>query len=346
MVASDSPAGSRFMRGLSPTFVKALERLTEVPEGGWWRDVLARRDLVIAVRREALNVYYRGALIFLIERQGDTLAPVTHAKYLMRRKQGVVPLQADGTFGIDPARALWSRYAGPQTLEEMMRAASDLAGPEKLSLHALLIASPHVIDVEIALEASDGDEEAELTESPVTDQLQATDNTADVSATRTRRQDRLDVATLEEQGGGVAVVFHEAKHFTNPELRAGPTRKPPVVGQIERYRRSLKMHGASLAESYAQVCQALVDIEAMRASTGSSEAQASQLDPLIRRVADQGVSLSIDPEPRLVVFGFDQDQRDGPVWQKHKERLTGPEGFGLRLSAIGDTASKRSPAFR
>jgi hypothetical protein len=36
------------------------------------------------------------------------------------------------------------------TLNEMIAAASALAGPEKTGLHALLIANPQVIDVEVA----------------------------------------------------------------------------------------------------------------------------------------------------------------------------------------------------
>lgn len=129
---------SSFSRYLSPEFVSALDRLTHRPEGNWWRDVLALRDLVLAVRRDALNIYYRGASIFSIERQGDRLLPTTHAKYLTRRQQGQVALQADESFAIMPEAALWTSCAGPQTLDEMMRAASDLA-------------SPHVTDVEIAL---------------------------------------------------------------------------------------------------------------------------------------------------------------------------------------------------
>ena len=58
---SVSSSPSSFYRGLSKTYLEALEALTDQPQGNWWRDVLARRDLVIAIRADYLNVYYRGA---------------------------------------------------------------------------------------------------------------------------------------------------------------------------------------------------------------------------------------------------------------------------------------------
>ncbi len=332
-------------RGLGSEFLDGLDQLAASPEGQWWHDVLARRDLVIAVRKESLNIYYRGASVFLIQRQANGFMARTHAKYLSRRQQGLVQLRGDSTFGVEPSNALWQAYQGPQTLDEMIRAAADLAGPEKIGLHALILASPHVIDVEISLNGATAPE----LEARADGASLAAEQDADAEVTPAssndpqRRQDRLDVATLEERDGSIRVVFHEAKHFANTELRAGPTRTPPVAEQIARYRQTLTHHAPAIRASYHSVCQALMRIDALRrqAQGGTSS---SLLSPLVTRVAEASVAPEVDVEPRLVVFGFDQDQRDGAVWSKHRHRLT--EDFGIRMEAIGNTGAKRSPAFR
>lgn len=48
--------------------------------------------------------------------------------------------------------------------------------------------------------------------------------------------------------------------------------------------------------------------------------------------------------PRLVVFGFDEDLRDGSVWGWHRTRLT--EEFGLQVYGVGGTLGCRHAAFR
>lgn len=320
-------------RGLSDGFLDSLEALALAPEGGWWRDVLAHRDLVLAVRAEYLNVYHRGAALFLIgQRQGRVVAS-THAKYLVRQRQGAAELRADATFGLEADTAFWRRYEGPQTLDEMLRAAVTLAGPEKTGVHDLVLADPRVIDVEISLSGAPiglpGD----------------TGHAADavVPGAAVNRQDRLDVAALTERDGAVFVTFHEAKHFTNKELRAASGRTPPVAEQIARYRATLIHHADKLAGSYQAVCRALVRLDRLRQMLSGTGA-ISRLDPLVSRVADASKPPGIDTEPRLVVFGFDEDQRQGAVWQGHKARLTNE--FGLRVYAVGSTKGRSAAAFR
>lgn len=292
-------ASSSFYRGLSPDFLGALERLVATPEGQWWRDVLARRDLVIAIRNEYLNVYYRGASLFRVERRGAALVPVTHAKYLSRRQQGLVALQPDGRFGLDPASALWLSYDGPQTLSDMVKAAADLAGPEKIGLHALLLASPHVVDVEIAFA---GDATVPAAQEPAGDEAVPADGATAAAeaeadavtgevvpsapAASNRRQDRLDVATLEERDGSMFIVFHEAKHFANPELRSAPGRTPPIVEQIARYRQTLSHHAAVIGESYRDVCTALARVADQRRRVPGASGAAADLAAARTRIKD------------------------------------------------------------
>lgn len=341
-VNSSSPS---FYRGLSGAFLSALDKLANEP--CWWRDILSRHDLVIAVRDESLNVYYRGASLFRITQQGEDIIPMTHAKYLARREQGLVPLGSDGSFELDSDQALWRNYAGPNTLTEMMAAAGALAGPEKIGLHPLLLSSLHVIDVEIAFTMADVGAATESADGAI----QAAEDEATTAtglsspAFPAARQDRLDVATLEEHAGEIYVVFHEAKHFSNPELRAAPERIPPVAEQIARYRQTLSHHAEAIGRSYRDVCQGLVAIDAMRRRVLSGAE--TSLHPLIARVANEGIIPTVDPEPRLVVFGFDLDQRNGEVWKRHRKRLVGTEEgeFGLKLYAVGNTQGRRGPAF-
>lgn len=329
-----TPAIPPGYRGLSAAFLDDLEALARAPEGGWWRDMLARPDLVLAVRAGYLNVYYRGAALYLIgQRQGRIVAS-THARYLVRQRQGSADLSADGAFALDPDQALWRHYAGPQTLGEMLRAAAHLAGPEKDGVHDLVLASPRVVDVEISLSA------AAPQATRAGEALGGTDPSCDPKASR---QDRIDVATLTEREGKAFVSFHEAKHFTNPELRAGPTRKPPVVAQIERYRATLTHHASQLSLSYQAVARALVRLDRLRQEV-TGPGTTSRLDPLVIRVAEDPVPPAIDTEPRLVVFDFDEDQRDGSVWGRHRTRLA--QEFGLQVYAVGSTRGRRHAAFR
>ncbi len=62
-------------------------------------------------------------------------------------------------------------------------------------------------------------------------------------------------------------------------------------------------------------------------------------DPLVAAIASGQVQAEIDPDPRLIVFGFDGDQRDGR-WERDAKRLRDylPS---LEIRAIGNTRSAR-----
>ena len=341
-----SPAADAFLpeaapayRGLSVPFLAALEALATEPHGAWWRDVLSHPDLILAVRREALDVYYRGASLFRVRFVQGAVTADTHAKYLVRQGQARVGLDPTGDFKLADKSLVWSSYAGLRTLSEMIKAAGALVGAEKTGVHALVKASPNVVDVEIALAGNDPGDPAAGTD--------AEPGTAEGGP----RQDRIDVASLEERGdtGEAWLVFHEAKDYTNPSLRAAAKRQPGIVAQIGRYRGSLGQNAGGLGYSYPFVCRALARLDALRRSVRATDpawAGRAQppLDLLITAVADGTRRLRVDTEPRLVVFGFDADQRDG-AWAAERARLK--DAFGLRVYAVGDpTAAKVASAFR
>jgi hypothetical protein len=84
--------------------------------------------------------------------------------------------------------------------------AQTLAGLERSGLHPLVVGSTNVIDVEISLRAAH----------PQSDQTSSGEDGNQAN----KSFDRLEVATLEQRGNDIFVVFHEAKHFSNPDLAA------------------------------------------------------------------------------------------------------------------------------
>ncbi|MEH2500480.1 hypothetical protein V1294_006959 [Bradyrhizobium sp. AZCC 1678] len=336
-------------RGLSPKYLSKLAELLDPDnrEGQWWRDVLADRDVIIAVRRDSLNVYHRGGSIFLAELRDGRIVPKTHAKYLVRQEQAHAEMNPDLSFAGPVGGTVWKSYKGPATLKDMLKAAAALAGPEKFGLHNLIKNSPDIIDVEIALdgstaapvEATTVEEQTEIGEA-----IEAAEAATDLtlgSSDKSGKDNRLDVATLKDRNGSIHLVFHEAKHFGNKELRAKRRAKgdakrsdPKVLEQIDRYATTLKTHETRLVSEYAALCRSLLIIDAMRQSV-LGNCQALDSDSLIKRVA-LGESLKVDLEPRLIIFGFDDDQKKGTVWKPHLELLK--KRLGRRFHAIGKTS--------
>lgn len=43
----------------------------------------------------------------------------------------------------------------------------------------------------------------------------------------------------------------------------------------------------------------------------------------MRQIATNDAPLTVNRDVRLVVFGFDSDQRNGPAWTPHRKKLEG-----------------------
>lgn len=305
-------------RTLEPAFLNALEELANDATGNWWRDVLRHPDLVLAVRRNSINAYHRGASIFRIDWKAGQVIPFTHAKYLVRPAQTYVALERD-EFQFDARDVLQRTYLGLETLNEMCRAASRYAGVEKAGLHPMLAGNFDVIDAEIALTrlsspGDDGDEEV-------------------VSSDRT--QDRIDAAIAMTDKNGVPTIrFYEAKHFTNSALRASGDNFPDVVRQIADYEKALKAYQAQLSAGYLETAKALIHFNEMRAQAFGDNAVRS-LAPVIRQIAETGQAPVIDTLPHLIIYGFDRAQRDDDTWKEgHLKKLN--DALPGRVRAIGN----------
>lgn len=299
-------------RHLDEEFLGALDELIRSKSTtNWWRDVLSRQDLVIAIRRNSINVYNCGASIFKIDWSGGNISTSTHAKYLVKQEQNYIPLKGSG-FSITTEKLFWQNYDGPQTLDSMVKAARVLAGPEKIGLHPLLVHDPKVVDAEIAFtreaEAEAEDEEKILT--PPTE----------------RRQDRLDAAVVRGTTEGPTITFFEAKDYSSKYLRASGDNRPDVLSQIEAYEKALSTNAASIAAGYMNVARAMVRISNMRRQV-VGDGLVREVDPLVLNIAD-GRSPIIDCKPRLLITNFDNAQRTDKGWLRHLDKLKSADALG------------------
>lgn len=271
---------AEFRRGIRKKgMIDALAELAT--KDNWWRDVLKDKSLIIGVRDDYLNVYWRGQSIFKVEMKQECIVATTHPKYLLDPDiSGQVALDTEtGTFALDDLDALTRTYVPGETLGKLKRAASLFAGDEKEGVQAIVNANPHVVDVEIAFPAQAGSHSVP----------------------------RIDIATFNEAGDGVKLVFWEAKVLGNAELRASGEKN--VVRQIENYRTVLTAQAPNVIDSYGVIAR---NLDAIAKMSGG----ARSIAPAVRKVAEgASLTLSSPPEVRLIVYGFDKDQRDG-AWKK------------------------------
>ncbi len=271
---------AEFKRGIRKKgMIEALADLATRP--GWWRDVLQDKSLVIGVRDDYLNVYWRGQSIFKVEMKHDRIIATTHPKYLLDPDlSGQVALDTEtGAFALDGLDALTRTYVPGETLPKLKRAAGLFAGDEKAGVQAIVNANPNVVDVEIAFPAEPG----------------------------SRSAPRIDIATFNETEAGVTLVFWEAKVLGNPELRTSGEKN--VVKQIGTYRARLVQDPGQVIETYQTIAANLAAIAGMSGG-------ARTLADAVRKVAEGApLALSSPPDVRLIVYGFDKDQRDG-AWKK------------------------------
>lgn len=310
-------------RTLDAAFLDVLEKLANEDNGNWWRDVLRHPDIVLAVRRNSINAYYRGSSIFRIDWKAGQVIPFTHVKYLVRQAQSYVPLR-DGCFDI-AGNPLQSAYQGLDTLNEMCKAASLYAGPEKAGLHPMLVGNANVIDTEIALTRLSASE-------PIKD-----DEEADLPD---RKQDRIDAAIAVVENDVPTIRFYEAKHFNNPALRAGSRNRPDVVRQVADYGKALFAYNAELSAGYIETAKALLRFNDMRVQA-FGESFVRCISPAIRQIAEAEQAPVIDMLPHLIIYGFDKAQRDDPDWGRHLDKLKA--ALPGRVRTIGKP--KRRTAF-
>ncbi len=274
-----------FKKGISGEFVQALKNWKH------WDKISNDIELFVAIRKEYVNVYYQGCSIFKLSYKKGRVVPETHYKYLMHPNlpspyvawvDDVPVMEASRKVLIDTFR-----------VDLLKKSARWYAQAEKAGLDRILTANKNVIDVEVAL-SPDAENVAD---------------SADLITKDNRVADRIDFAAIQRKDGKPCIVFFEAKRFDNGELRSRKP-EPPVIEQIRRYEEFIQKHRPEMEGSYRTVCENLVKL-----------LPANRYDALVKDVVERPEELAVDPDVRLVVFGFDEDQRVGNVWNKHKEKL-------------------------
>lgn len=309
-----------FGRGLNPCFINQLA--AEAARASWWADVLADPKLFIAVRDSYLDVYWRGQRLFHVSASPSGLKVKTHEKYLLDPALAGRVALTDGVFDIAGLikRAFIREYQGSamprkmQTLSKMKTTAGAFSGSEKTGCHEIAVRNPEVIDVEIAfpgiVSLDDGGD----------------DKTAP----------RVDLAVVEPDGNDARLVFWEAKHYGNGELRtrAADVKSAPVCRQIRVYKKYLADNQQAVEDSYTNVAANLVGISAMGLGR--------PLCPLIAEVGSGKRRLTLGAEPKvgLIIFGFDAGQRDEPGWKEHLKRLKDDSAISC-VRAVGDAKKLR-----
>ena len=302
------PIAATFNRGLNDDFIEALD--DEYRKDGWWRALMDDKELFVAIRNNRVNVYYRGCSLAEVWMEAGTVVGRVHYKYLLRPSIDTPYVGlADQAYRL-PIEARQLFVESPPSCAAEVRAlkaaARPYAGGEKTGIQRIIDSNPNIMDVEIAF-GMPGTKET------------------DPSAPR------VDFAALRVSDDGGELVFYEAKRFANhTALRAKNGKSlPKVVEQIDLYSQVLRDNRAKVVESYGQVCSNLLRLRGMRERHWERHG-------MLQRIA--GKPLSIDPGAKLVVFGFDADQRDGSVWKPHRKRLfdlLGKERVLLRGNSKG-----------
>ncbi|GGF74621.1 hypothetical protein GCM10007301_38100 [Azorhizobium oxalatiphilum] len=292
---------SSFKRGIRKLgMMDALGELAK--QEGWWRDVLLDTSLIIGVRDDYLNVYWRGQSLFKVEMKRGQIVASTHPKYLLDPDlSGQVSLDPEtGTFGLSAQNALIQTYQPGETLGKLKRAANLFASEEKRGVQAIATSNANVVDVEIAFPAG----------------------------TSGQSVPRIDIASFDEVGNDVKLVFWEAKVLGNPELRVKGEKN--VVKQIGAYVGLLSEHAADIVSSYTMIAG---NLTAFCEMSGGVRRVASSIEKVAKGTE---LTLAEPADVKLLVFGFNADQRDG-LWRRLLEELEGELPAGS-IIARGDAA--------
>lgn len=307
-------AAWRFTRFINDEKIGLLETAVSGPDGAWLRDALKDRDLFFALRNDRIDVYHQGALIYRIDFSGDDIEAQTHVKYLMIDvpKSPYINLRKSD-FAYEPSAYMQGRYREGVSLQQIKKAATYYSGMENFGVYRAIKDDPLVVDVEVALMRDNA---------PPADSVPTT-----TEQRQGRMQDRIDIVRLEEAAGGYALVFWEAKHYSNAQLF-----NDEVFEQLDRYEDQILKREAELLAAFRNVCAFNLRLARLRTELGVVGIDSEHVNRL-QGLADGTVPLHVDKNPRLFAFGFDQAQKI-LRWRAREKQLIERLGLG-RLKAIG-----------
>ena len=287
-----------FNRGVNDAFARRLN--AEYDTCRWWKLLASDTDLFIAIRDAFIEIYWNGNSLLKIELHGDRIVGEIHYKYLLRHDLPKSTLRVHGgTVSFPNASAFFLNDL--LNIAALKRAAQPYASTERTLLYRIIRSNWNVIDLDIVL---------------------GTDEHG--------REDKIDFAALRAAGDasdGAELVFYVARPFSSPEIRNAGEGQPHALERLERYRKLIVQHAGKLESIYRALCKNLTGFY-----WAWDRYDAVSID-LMHRVAENG-PLRINEMPRLIVFGFDNDQRDGHDWTIHRKKLE--TALGNRLLLKGE----------
>lgn len=265
---------SKFNRGLSDAFLETLKSDYNKPRT-WWRPFLSNKKSFIAIRENYLNVYYRGASLLKLSQSSDkTVKGRIHYKYLLRPELKGEPKYVD----IVDGKPRIPKDAFMNDLNEIEDPITDLQKAVKSYTDAEKTGVHRI--------------------------FQKNCNTLDVEVDFPGGKNyRLDLTAIRKED--LTILFYEAKTFSY--LKNLKKKGPSVVEQqIKKYTDLLQKHRCEIVDSYSQVCKNLYELYGLTQPD-------SPRYKFLGRILDRTKELSVDVHPRLLVFGYDKDQKKGTL---------------------------------
>jgi len=259
-----------FSRRLSEPFVTKLNELYESTNAkdGWWRALVDHKEVFIAVRNDKINAYAGGASIArIVWSQGEIRFEV-HIEYLVFAKRERRNLYVDLLQTEDPSEAIVVNSTEDYVnwLNRIIKKSTMLSGDERRGENLIAIEHPCVLDIEAAF--------------TTTREEESDSNGSKASV------GRVDLVVINNG----TLSFFEAKLLSNGETRCRPPAKPAVCEQLCEYHAWLKQDHAEVLAAYQKLVRDTKQLKGDR----------------FRRLEKIGEPTSLDPIPRLIVFGFRQ----------------------------------------
>ena len=254
----------KFDRGIrNQKFIDALNTLY-ANKNSFWYKMVNDKELFIAIRKEYLNVYFMGQSVCRLEYKNAVIGR-THKKYLGVQKAGYFDSENGVISSPESKIKSLSEF---RIIKETIQEDKHIGKEKGESYTEILDSKKCIIDVEVAL--------------------------VNAKAPSIQRKSKYKVSSIDyvslenNEQNELRLVFYEAKHFTNPEIRS--TKKPKVFGQILRYKKALKLHEKEIQDSYSVVIENLRDLNILAQRNSLFNSLTSMIFP-------------IDFEPILIVFG-------------------------------------------
>lgn len=256
------------------------------------------RDVFPAVRKDRIDFYYKGGKLFTYN---GKMGFRTHHKYA-----SVIKYNDENPYVSDANLQVIDNFIeGYERIKENCSLYSGIEANGVSRVYGDYSCAKQeklhgvvVLDIEVSLRRENEDDEPE-------------------PGKKSRaKSDRIDLLLFDTKS--CLLRFFEAKDFSNSEIRAEADRIPKIVKQMQRYKEQL--NAPNVRQEMLAGYSDHVDI----------------INQLFSLDAPLPTPRDIDPVPRLLVFGFDEQQRKGKL-KKEIDRLE--NDYELSVYAIGNISS-------